>query len=127
MIRRHTPLQRSTKPLKRSPIQRRRKTRPTDDPAHLDAVRAAGCVVCLNFYGRYRRAEAHHVRDGQGTSMKATDHETAGLCYEHHRTGAFGEAVHNGTQTFQARYGTERQLVARTLELLSTHATGGTT
>ena len=125
MIRRRAPLKRSTKPLKRSPIrrstkpiERRRKVRPDDDPTHLDAVRSAGCVVCWDFFHRYRIAEAHHVRDGYGLAQRAPDSEACGLCSEHHRTGAFGEAIHNGAETFQERYGTERELLARTLQLL---------
>lgn len=76
--------------------------------AHLSKVIDLGCVVC------YGLAEAHHIRDGQGLGQRASNYEVIPLCYYHHR-GA--EGIHHlGTRTWQARYGNERDHLARVNE-----------
>jgi hypothetical protein len=83
---------------------------------HLDQVASLGCIVCRNL-GRGRTpAEVHHIHWGMG--KKASDFDTIPLCPYHHRSGPFGEAIHNGAMTFQAKYGTELDLLEQTKILI---------
>jgi hypothetical protein len=49
---------------------------------------------------------------------KASNYETIPLCPYHHRLGPFGEAVHNGTRTFEAKYGAQREMLEAVLSLI---------
>lgn len=95
----------------------RRRSGPKHDRAHLERVKQLPCIVC----GRPGPSDAHHVRtrpDGQGYGMgqKASDQETIPLCKAHHQDGP--EAFHSGPRTFRQRFGDERELLTRTLEML---------
>ena len=80
---------------------------------HMGAVAALGCVVCRNLGFGGTPAEVHHI--GNGTlGKKASNFETIPLCDVHHRNGGHGVAVHAGRKTFEARYGTERELLEQT-------------
>ena len=80
---------------------------------HMGAVAALGCVVCRNLGFGETPAEVHHI--GNGTlGKKAINFETIPLCDVHHRNGGHGVAVHAGRKTFEARYGTERELLEQT-------------
>ena len=80
---------------------------------HMGAVAALGCVVCRNLGFGETPAEVHHI--GNGTlGKKASNYETIPLCEVHHRNGGHGVAVHAGRKTFEARYGTERELLEQT-------------
>ncbi|MGX0961497.1 hypothetical protein AB7M63_001946 [Bradyrhizobium japonicum] len=43
---------------------------------------------------------------------------TIPLCPYHHCLGPFGHAVHNGTKTFEARYGTQKEMLEVVLSLI---------
>jgi hypothetical protein len=74
---------------------------------HLALVAAMPCIVCGS-----RPVEVHHLRNGYGMGQRASDLETIPLCPAHHRTGP--DAFHAGPRSFEARFGTERELLART-------------
>lgn len=80
------------------------------DPKHLARVRELGCIICGG------PASAHHIRHGQGMEQKADDREAIPLCYYHHQ-GEQG-IHHLGTKRWQAIYGTEQDLLQKTLQLL---------
>ena len=86
---------------------------------YLNRLAALGCIVCRNegLYGV--AAEIHHIRDGQGMGQRAGHYQTVPLCAGHHRTGGYGVAVHAGKKTWEARYGTERDLMAQAQALLA--------
>ena len=86
---------------------------------HMDAVAALGCIVCRDMGYYDTPAEIHHVLNG---GVRASHYETIPLCPTHHRHGSFGEAVHNGTRTWEANYGTQRKLLSKTLTLLKNGA-----
>ena len=71
---------------------------------HMARVRELGCLICG------APASIHHI-NCHGMGMKASDFETIPLCPYHHQDGPFGEAIHNGKRTWEARYGTERHLL----------------
>lgn len=118
--------------MKRSPLptkreKPRRTGQPTprikagrvEDPAHLARVRSLPCIACqLNGLIQTTPTEAHHIRDGVGMGQKAGDHEAIPLCSFHHRTGF--SSFHLSPATFKWLYGSERRLLALTLEALKT-------
>lgn len=89
-------------------------TKPTSaESAHIFRVVAAGCIVCRNLGYGETPAEAHHI--GNGTMGKRADnYSVIALCPNHHRYGGHGVAVHAGRKEFEARYGTERELLEQT-------------
>jgi hypothetical protein len=90
--------------------------------AYLNQVAELGCIVCrgLGFWGT--PAEIHHIRAGQGMGQRASNTEVLPLCHHHHRTGGHGVALHAGQKTWEAAYGTERELLAEVAELLEAQA-----
>jgi len=83
------------------------------EQAHLSKVASLGCLICQ------RPAICHHIRnrgDGKGNlgfGNRATAYETIPLCPSHH-VGSF--SIHNCKQEFEAMYGTEQQMLQRTLK-----------
>ena len=76
---------------------------------HMGKVAELGCIICL------MPAQVHHVAN-QG--VRASHYQTIPLCGFHHLDGGFGDAIHQGRRTWEARHGTEKELLAKTLELL---------
>ena len=76
---------------------------------HMGMVAELGCIICR------RPAEVHHVARQGGQRSKHIE-SCIPLCPDHHRNG--NDCVHAGRRTFEARYGTEKELLAKTLLLL---------
>lgn len=74
-------------------------------------VAELGCLICG------KSPQIHH-KTGAGMGKKAPYKQTMPLCIDHHTAGAFGECVHNGTKSFEAKYGTQDEMIAKTHELL---------
>lgn len=92
------------------------------DPAYLGLVAELPCCVCpLKNQAQQYRTEVHH-KLVRGMGIRASDYETMPLCIECHRTGKFGEAVHNGTKSFEARYGTQDDHIRETQRKLGYEA-----
>lgn len=112
---RRTPINpKRTKPRREGPKAPRIKPGRVEDPAHLARVRSLPCCVCR--LTQETPTEAHHIRQGVGMGQKASDRETIPLCAYHHRTGK--TAFHASPSMFQWLYGTERELLALTLDKL---------
>lgn len=82
---------------------------------HMHRVRSLGCIICG------RPPEVHHITNGT-MGKKASHYETIPLCFNHHSAQTplpFGESVHKGTKSFEAKYGTQEELLKRTLERLN--------
>ena len=75
-------------------------------------------MVCRKHYATDSPAEIHHLRVGVGIGRKAIPSRTIPLCPPHHRTGNYGVAFHQGKKAFEAKYGTEEELLAYTDEAL---------
>ena len=74
---------------------------------HMSKVASLGCLVCQ------RPANVHHIRPiGLGIGMRSSHYQTIPLCYDHHQ-GQF--SIHNCKEQFEARYGTEDEMLQRTL------------
>lgn len=78
---------------------------------HMDAVARLGCVVCRNLNLGASPAELHHPRFLAGGAQKASHFDVIPLCPIHHRTGGIGVALHAGQRTWEAKYGTESELL----------------
>jgi hypothetical protein len=86
---------------------------------HLSRVASLGCIVCRNLDLGESPALIHHIRDGYGWSQRAPDEESIPLCYIHHVGKAGGQiGYHKSPKEFVERYGTERELLQQTRELL---------
>ena len=83
-----------------------------DEREHKGRVAKLGCLVC------YRPAQVHH-KTGAGWALRATDWHTMPLCPYHHTDGPHGECVHRGTPTFEGKYGTQDEMIARTFHKLA--------
>jgi hypothetical protein len=78
-IARKTPLARG-QAMKRTSFKRKAH-KPTDDPAHLEWVRAQPCCVC----GTTVDVEAHHSTVSKGMSLKTSDRDAFPMCAQHHK------------------------------------------
>ena len=103
-----------TTPRRKGKPAPRIKPERVEDPAHLARVRSLPCIVCQPG-NQATPTEAHHIRDGVGMGQKAGDHEAIPLCSLHHRTGF---SIHGSPIAFVRMYGSERELLARTLEAM---------
>ena len=80
---------------------------------HLSKVASLGCLICGS------PAICHHIRnrgDGKGNigiGNRANHYEVIPLCPSHH-VGSF--SIHNTKRQFEDAYGTEEQLLHRTLK-----------
>lgn len=68
-----------------------------------------GCVICE------RPAHVHHLT-GAGMGLKSKD--KIPLCPEHHQHGGYGVAIHAGEQAFEKNFGTQQELLKKTIEKL---------
>lgn len=83
---------------------------------HMSKVASLGCIVC-RMAGLESAPEIHHI--GSGTMGKrASNYEVIPLCHIHHRTGGHGVAVHSGRRTWEANFGTEKELLAQVMEMV---------
>ena len=91
----------------------KKKVKTQQEKKHLELVSSLGCLICQ------RPAICHHIRnrgDGKGNlgfGNRATAYETIPLCPSHH-VGSF--SIHSCKHQFESMYGTERELLYRTLK-----------
>ncbi len=78
----------------------------------MDRVADLGCIVCRNAGFGPTPATVHHIRDGQGCAQRASNFLVVPLCPEHHQGK---DSIHNDRQMFQARYGSELDMLAQTI------------
>lgn len=79
---------------------------------HMGRVAELGCIVCRNAGLGETPAQVHHLREGQGGAQRASNWLTIPLCPEHH-TGK--DSIHGDRRGFEARYGSELDLLAQTI------------
>ena len=86
--------------------------------AFQDRVRGLGCIVCLQ-QGYHSPCDLHHLLRG---SRRIGEDSVIGLCPPHHRSGLNTEKVvsrHPWRREFEARYGTEAELLEKTMSLVN--------
>ena len=79
-------------------------------------ARDLGCIVCKG-EGVDSPAEIHHILSG---SRRIGEYSVLGLCQIHHRgqiNTAKAVSRHPWRREFEARYGTEKELLEKTREL----------
>lgn len=86
-------------------------------PRFQDAlVRIVGCIACRKMGHFNDFCTIHHI---DGRSKPDSQWLVIPLCGPHHQTGAGGvPAFHVNKTRFEAEYGTQRELLALSLELL---------
>lgn len=100
------------------------------EQARLDAIHLMRCIACaIEGMAQPQRTEAHHLVD-MGTRELSGGHEaTIPLCGWHHRAeptpynkrrmlDIYGPTLQEHKKQFIAKYGTERDLLAKTNERL---------
>ena len=97
------------------------------EDARLGAVAALGCIACEKDGYPGTPACVHHLRtrpDGQryGTGLRAPHSRTIPLCEGHHQgmLDTTKLAFHKNPKAFEARYGSELQLLEETNARLET-------
>ena len=79
---------------------------------HMAKVADLGCIVCELFLDAPGSpAEIHHITTRRGFGGRAKHTEVIPLCPIHHRLGNYGEAVHNGTKTWEEKFDTQENLL----------------
>ena len=63
-------------------------------------------------------AEIHHPRYLAGAGQRAPHIQGIPICPKHHRTGGYGVAIHAGQATWEAKFGTEAELLKLTYKKL---------
>ena len=74
---------------------------------HMSKVASLGCLVCQ------MPPQLHHIRPtGLGIGNRSSHYHVIPLCREHHM-GQF--SIHNSKQEFESMYGTEHEMLQKTL------------
>lgn len=89
-----------------------------DERKHYERLSALGCIVCRNLHYGYSAPHIHHIRHNVGLAQKSHWANSIPLCPLHHQNGGYGVALHAGQKTFEEKYGTEQELLQKTLKLL---------
>ncbi len=79
---------------------------------YMGRVAELGCIICQ------MPASVHHITTGVGMGQRASNYDTIPLCPTHHQHGGHGVAIHAGIKTWEARYGTELDLLEKIKEIL---------
>jgi len=90
---------------------------------HLERVGSMGCIVCINEGRGPTPADVHHILDIK-TNKRIDHYHTLPLCFSHHRAGINNRIAisrHNHLRAFEARYGTELELLTQVLKRLAVH------
>lgn len=85
-----------------------------EEEKHFCRLAEIGCVICS------QPAEMHHLTGNKyrGMSQKANNYQVIPLCPSHHRTGGHGVAIHAGIQTWEAKFGSQEELLEKVLNIL---------
>ena len=68
-----------------------------------------GCIVCG------QPATIHHLTGSKyrGMGKKASHYDVIPLCPNHHQHGGYGVAFHAGQKVWEAKYGTQEELLEK--------------
>jgi hypothetical protein len=89
------------------------KTRPTKEAKEwYSRVASLGCICCG------KPTQIHHNTRHRGKGQKSHWRLVLPLCHTHHTTGGHGNAIHAGTETWEAIFGTQEELLERVYIML---------
>lgn len=94
------------------------RTKTKKEKNHMDKVARLGCIICRKEGNPLVPAELHHIREMTGMGKRSSHFEVIPLCVMHHRIGK--EAFHYSSKGFSAKWGSQRELLEETLQLLET-------
>jgi len=79
-----------------------------------------GCIACHVQGTPGTPGEVHHIREGQGRGQRADHQHSICLCPAHHRGTMHPKvaSIHMDKNNFIDQFGTESDLLQRTLEVL---------
>ncbi len=94
------------------------------DKRFWDAICEIGCIVCFNTFNEFTPGTIHHI---DGRTKPGAHKSVLCLCARHHQvasdTGEWvtrhGPGRKSGKAMFEAAYGTEQELLNKTMELLN--------
>jgi hypothetical protein len=90
-----------------------------DEKKHQAKVAALGCIACMIDGNHSPVVSIHHC---YGRTKKGAHMLVLPLCAGHHQDGTGNDktmiAIHPYKARFQAKYGTQAELLAKTLELI---------
>ncbi len=93
------------------------KKKPTKaEQEHMNNVAELNCIACRQLGHYDTPAEIHHLRTGMGMGQRNNHFMVIPLCPTHHRTGP--DAFHQSKKNFEARFGTELELLEEVKRLL---------
>ena len=85
--------------------------------AYWDKVASRGCAACLIDGIVNTWVSIHHT---DGRTKPGAHYRVIALCAEHHQTGGeWAPAIHPYKAQFEAKYGKQEELLARTIEALN--------
>lgn len=84
----------------------------------LNKVASYGCIACKMDGYEDSQATIHHIRHGMGMGQRNNHFNVLPLCKLHHQDGGYGVALHAGQEAFEAKYGTETELLEKLREEL---------
>ncbi len=89
---------------------------------YVGEVVSLGCIVCRREGYGISPAEVHHPRFMAGMGQRGPHKSALPLCHLHHRNGGPGVALHAGQETWEAKFGTEEELVKAVKKLMGKDA-----
>jgi len=92
-------------------------TTPTkDEKALWSRIAALGCIACRKDGWRNLEVSIHHI---DGRTKPGAHRKVLPLCYQHHQSGnPDAPSVHPWKARFEARYGTQAELLAEVMEAI---------
>jgi len=81
---------------------------------YMGLVKSIPCVLC-SLLGQKQQGPtyAHHIREGQGTAMRASDFLTVALCWKCHQSEI---GIHGNKSLLKVAKTTELELLALTVQ-----------
>jgi len=87
----------------------------------MERVASLGCIVCINTGWGQTPADVHHILDIKN-NRRISHYHVLPLCFSHHRAGVNNRQCisrHNHFRAFEARYGTENELLKQVYHRLA--------
>lgn len=93
-------------------MQSMKKPATSIEKSYMRRIKEQDCIAC----GASAPCDCHHIREGQGVGMRASNFLTIPLCKECHQ-GEF--SIHMDKRNFENVYGSELTLLAKTIGVMN--------
>lgn len=92
------------------------------DRAYLGKVAKLGCYSCRADGRGWVQPMVHHIREGMGVGLRASDYQTIPLCEGHHQGLVDHDgtkiAFHQSAKRWRERYGSEKAIAQAIFDLI---------